>query len=398
MRRLRHNSLILPIYTPTLLLAICRSLLTPVLPLYVADFDVSYAMIGVALAGEELGTLLGDVPAGVLLRRLGQKRSMVGGLALILVCTALLFWAPSIPVVLVCRLGSGFGFALFNLGRHLYLAEMVQLHNRGRAIALFGGVTRVGFFIGPAVGGVIAARATLRTPFLLFALIAAVGLLTIILFVPGAQSPTAAAHPAPHRLWHTLRAQAKLLSVAGLGQLLAQTIRAGRRVIIPLFAADVLGLDVQQIGLIISIAAAVDMSLFLPAGWLMDRYGRKFAIVPSFLVQGVGMALIPLTAGFGGLLAVTCLIGFGNGLGSGTMMTLGADLAPAETRSEFLSTWRFIGDTGFTLGPVVVGGVADLLVLPMAALAMAASGLLASFVFGRLMPETLPRPSPPPSV
>jgi MFS family permease len=120
----------------------------------------------------------------------------------------------------------------------------------------------------------------------------------------------------------------------------------------------------------------------------MDRWGRKYAIVPSFLVQGIGLALIPLTSGFLGLAAVGGLIGFGNGLGSGTMMTLGADLAPAAARGEFLGMWRLIGDLGFTLGPSIAGAVAAALALPAAALVMGSSGVVASTIFLFLVPET----------
>jgi MFS family permease len=130
------------------------------------------------------------------------------------------------------------------------------------------------------------------------------------------------------------------------------------------------------------------MLLFYPVGVIMDRWGRKFAIVPSFIVQGIGLALIPLTSGFYSLAAVAGLIGFGNGLGSGTMMTLGADLAPADSRGEFLGMWRLIGDVGFMLGPSVAGLVAASLTLPAAALVMGSSGLVASLIFLFLVPET----------
>jgi len=130
------------------------------------------------------------------------------------------------------------------------------------------------------------------------------------------------------------------------------------------------------------------MSLFYPAGWLMDHLGRKYAILPSFLIQAAGMFLVPFTHSFGALLAAAMLIALGNGLGSGSMMTLGADLAPKESRGEFLGVWRLIGDLGHTGGPIVVGQVADLVALPMAAWALAAAGLSAGLVFGLLVPET----------
>jgi sugar phosphate permease len=106
----------------------------------------------------------------------------------------------------------------------------------------------------------------------------------------------------------------------------------------------------------------------------------------------MAMACVPFTRDFTGLLLVTTLIGFGNGLSSGAMLTLGSDLAPSKARGGFLGVWRFIGDTGSTGGPMVVGGVADLVALPTAAWAMAASGLLAALTFGLLLPETLKQP------
>ena len=101
------------------------------------------------------------------------------------------------------------------------------------------------------------------------------------------------------------------------------------------------------------------------------------------------MALIPFTTGFGSLLVVVSLIGFGNGLGSGSMMTIAADLAPTNARGEFLAMWRFIGDAGATGAPIVIGAVAGLVALPTAALVAAGAGLMTVAVFLRFVPETL---------
>jgi MFS family permease len=387
-KAIKQNPLILPIYLPTLLIAFCRGMLVPIMPLYVREFGVSYGLIGLVLAGEGIGMLIGDMPASFFLRRLGRKRAMLTGLSLYLLATMALFWARSIPEALAYTLLSGFGFSLFSLSRHIYLAEMITMAMRGRAIALFGGINRIGGFLGPAAGGMVAATWGLRIPFLLFGTVVAIAFIVIAVVIPRTYTAVPD-YATPHNLFGTMRAHYRLLAAAGAGQLFAQSIRAGRSIIIPLVGADLLGLDVQQIGLIISAAAAVDMSLFYPAGWLMDRYGRKFAIVPTFFIQAVGMALLPLSTGFITLLLITCLIGVGNGLSSGTMMTIGADLAPPANRSEFLGAWRFIGDGGSTLGPIIVGSVADLLVLQTAALALAGCGVLASLIFAHYMPEPL---------
>ena len=126
----------------------------------------------------------------------------------------------------------------------------------------------------------------------------------------------------------------------------------------------------------------------------MDRLGRKYAIVPSFVIQAIGMGLVPITGSFAGLLLAASLIGFGNGFSSGSMMTLGADLSPPDARGEFLGVWRLIGDAGHSGGPLVVGAVADAVALPAAALMMACAGLVAGTIFGLLVPETLDRRRP----
>jgi MFS family permease len=101
--------------------------------------------------------------------------------------------------------------------------------------------------------------------------------------------------------------------------------------------------------------------------------------------------LVPLAGDFSLLLGVSLLIGLGNGLGSGTMMTLGADLAPVESRGEFLGMWRFVGDFGNAGGPLVVGHIADLAGLTTAPLIVAGIGLIGAMILGGLVPETLDR-------
>ncbi len=398
----KKDALILQVYLPTFILALCHGMLIPILPIYARTFDASYTLIGIILASDGVGTLLADVPAGLLVRRFGRKRVMILGILLEVLSVLALFWAGSILHVVLLRLITGFGNALWRVSRHAYLTGITLPYRRGRAIAVFGGVNRIGSFAGPAVGGALADAFGLRLPFIVYACIGALAMIASAIFVERvdrdvtpAQAVTAEA-PAP-RLLDLFRSRSRQLAVAGTGQLMAQMARNARPIIIPLYATDVIGLDVRSVGWILSLSAAVDMTMFYPAGQIMDRYGRKVAIVPSFLIQAVGIAAIPFTGSFFSLLLATCGIGLGNGLGSGTMMTLGADLAPRAAVAEFLGAWRLVGDAGHTGCPLVVGRLADILNLGITAIAIAASGLLAAGIFAFLVPETLKdrtRPGP----
>jgi len=389
---LRQHPLVLPVYLPTFLISLAGGILAPVLPLYLREFDAGYGYVGLVLSGQAIGMLISDVPSGMAMRRLGQHRAMIIGLGIVALSTLALFWAHSIPEALGLRILSGMGFSIFGVSRHAYIAENAVITVRGRAVALFGGINRIGRFSGPAIGGMIGAAFSLRVPFLLTGILMFLALILVFVMVPRTPATqNREQNPLPtyiQGLWSTAKQQYRILATVGTGQLFAQMVRTGRDVLIPLYGADVLGLSVSQIGWISTIASAIDMLLFYPVGVIMDRWGRKFAIVPSFIIQGIGLALIPLTAGFSSLTVVAGLVGFGNGLGSGTMMTLGADLAPEDARGEFLGMWRLIGDLGFMLGPSVAGAVAGALTLPTAALVMGSSGLIASMIFLFWVPET----------
>jgi len=110
--------------------------------------------------------------------------------------------------------------------------------------------------------------------------------------------------------------------------------------------------------------------------------------VPSFAVMAIGVATIPLAHHQFGLIAASIIIGFGNGLGSGTMMTLGADLAPPGATGEFLGIWRLVGDVGAVGGPLVVGAMATALGLGASALTLAGIGVIATCTLAFLVQET----------
>jgi hypothetical protein len=70
------------------------------------------------------------------------------------------------------------------------------------------------------------------------------------------------------------------------------------------------------------------------------------------------------------------LIAVGNGLGSGIVMTLGADTAPVRGRSQFLGAWRLCGDVGNSGGPLLVSAVASVAPLATACVVIGVLGLV----------------------
>ena len=379
------------VYIPSLLLSFCQGMLLPILPIYVKSYNVNYGLVGLAIAAEGLGNLAGDLPSGVLLRKIGRKPTMLFGVGFVSLSALALSWAQVFPELIAYRLLAGVGTAMWGISRHAYIAEVAPVRERGRIIAIFGGVGRIGAFVGPAVGGAVGAVWGLKSAFLVYSVVAGGALAFCAVYLRDSHHPSPRIGPGANAgsLMHLLRQHYREFATAGSAQIFAQMIRASRQILIPIYGAEVAGLDVRSIGWILSISSALDMSMFYPAGLIMDRLGRKFSSVPSFLIQAIGMALVPFSEGFTGLLLTASIIGLGNGIGSGSMMTLGADLAPRDAMGEFLGVWRLIGDVGNGAGPLVVGGIADLLGLGASAFVMSGVGLLAASTLLLLVRETL---------
>jgi hypothetical protein len=75
------------------------------------------------------------------------------------------------------------------------------------------------------------------------------------------------------------------------------------------------------------------------------------------MLMGIALVWIPFTGSATTLLLAALLIGFGNGIGSGVLMTLGADYSPARGRPQFLGIWRLLSDSGSTGGPALLSAV-----------------------------------------
>src|SRR5690606_32978890 len=108
----------------------------------------------------------------------------------------------------------------------------------------------------------------------------------------------------------------------GLGVSLIGAVRSSRQAIIPLWAEHI-GLDAATASVVYGLAGAVDMLVFYPAGKRMDTRGRRSVAVPCMAIMGAALLLMPFTSTMGALLLVSLLLGFGNGIGSGIVMTLG---------------------------------------------------------------------------
>lgn len=349
--------------------------------------------LGATLAGAALvvtliglGSLASNIPASILTARFGERAGIVGaaGLsvgALLLCALASNLWVFAAGILLI-----GVAAAVFNLARQSYLTEAVPPLMRARAMSTLGGVGRIGLFAGPFLGALAISWLGLSGSYWI-AVVAMAAAGAVAWGLPDLPAPqeTAAAGPRP-TIGALLVTYRKLFLTVGAGILLVSVVRSSRQVVIPLWA-DNLHLDATTTSLIYGLSGAIDMLVFYPAGKIMDSRGRVAVAVPSMLLMGAALLLMPATTGAVSLLLVSLLIGFGNGIGSGLIMTLGADYAPRLGRAPFLGIWRFLADLGSTGGPALLSAITALFTLAVGISAAGAFGLIAAGVLWYSVPR-----------
>lgn len=384
-----YDRLLVPVYLPSLLMAVSQEALTILLPLYVIELGASPAFAALIVGLRGIGILLFDVPAGMLVARFGDKPVLLGGLALILLGMATLGFTTSPWAFGAAAVALGSGHAAWMLGRQSYLADICATHELGRAIAAMAGLQRGGALLGPVAGGAVAALAGYPAAFLAGAASAVIAAATVLAFAREVPAQHAHGDASLSATLRVLSRERRVLATAGSSALVLQLMRSTRQLLVPLFG-QAAGLDVASIGLAYSLGTVVDIAMFYPSGVLADRWGRKWSAVPSMLLYVAGLALLPLASGFYSLLAVAVLLGFANGIGTGVVMIIGADLARASGQhGQFLGLWRLIGDLGVSIAPLLAGALTGAAGLAAAALSVAGVGLAGSLVMAFLVAETL---------
>lgn len=419
------RGIILPAYLPTLLFSLGEGAIIPVIPVVATERGASLALAGLIAAMLMVGELAGDLPAGWLVARIGERNAMIGAalLAVIGVLVALASpttWALGIGVFLL-----GLATAVFGLARHAFLTSYVPERVRARALSTLAGVFRAGWAIGPFVAAAIIALAGSSEPVFWVLVASCFAVVVVLVLLPdpervfgavrlareasavdagagagdgdGADVSTAgraAADASSHGVFRAIVVHRAVLARIGTGVGLLAAIRASRTIILPLWAVSI-GVPPEQAALVIGVSAAIDFALFYVSGQVMDRFGRLWSAIPGIVGLAVGHLVLAVThdvpAAVAWFTGVAVLFGVANGLSSGVILTLGADLAPKANPAPFLGAYRTIGDAGQAVAPLVVAGVTSLVSIMAAAATMGVVGLIGAAALLRWVPRYVPR-------
>jgi MFS family permease len=282
----------------------------------------------------------------------------------------------------------GMGHGGVHVARQAHIDALTPGDARARSLTTLAGVWRIGNFIGPFAGAAIIAAWGLGATYVFAAITVAAGIGVLVVTAPR-HLTIPRAQRVRLKMRDVLAPHKDVLATLGVGVVLMGALRQARVVVIPLWAEHI-GMSDSGISLVFGLATAIDMVLFVPAGFIMDRFGRVWTAVPSAIALGLGAVLLPFATMAWEVAALAVVIGAGNGWGSGVVMTLGADASPEKGRAVFLGAWSIMQDVGGLLGPAVVAAGAAI-ALPVGLFATGGLGVAAAGALYKWTPRGRPR-------
>lgn len=378
-------------YLPALVLAIGTGIALPAIPTLAKTYAVSFGMASGIVTAFVLGNVAGTIPSGWLIDRFGNRVVLISAPLITSATSFAIFFSDNFTELLILRFFTGMAAQMWQMARLASISYGAAPSQRGRLVSWMFGMDSTGRLTGPIIGGFIAAAWGPRAPFLIFAAMALIALVPTSAF--GKDTPRQSKRDKKAARTMSLRdvimPRLVYFGVALFAGLTRGPLNAD---LLHLYAAFAYGLGPQQIGYLATAASCLSLPIGFTGGWIMDRFGRKRTMVPGFTGVTIAMALLAVSAY--AQLSLAWYVGLfllgvaTQALTGGSVQTVGADVAPAEARGTFLGIWRFTGQGGVALGPIIFALVADTVDYGTAFLFTSSCAAVVAFLLIRYVPET----------
>ncbi len=340
----------------TFVIMLGYGIVAPVLPNYARSFGVGYDAVGVMVAAFSLTRLLFDPVVGRFIARYGERRTATLGAIGVGVSTALTAIAPTYPLLVVFRGAGGAGSAVFFAALLSYLLRTIPSDRVGRVMSVYYASFNVGIVAGQPIGGLLARAFGVVVPIWAYA---ASCFVSAWLFHRAIRDPRRTEGDRESVGIGALPWRRPLVAVLVANGSYMWVMGAVFGTLLPLFAREEIGLSFDGVGLALAVVTGTEFLVLFPAGKASDRFGARTVMVPAFAALAVLVASIGTVDRVVPLMVLLAALGIASGYAGVPPAPMLASLAPGRLSAPGVAVFRFVGDLGFVLGPLIGGWVAS---------------------------------------
>jgi MFS family permease len=331
-------------------------MLLPALPRYVeGPLARGNVAVGLVIGAFSVSAFFLRPWAGGIADRRGRRLLMIAGASLFAVSVGGYILADSVGVLVVMRLLTGAGEALFFVGALAANVDLAPPERRGEAFSFASLALYIGLGAGPFMSEALIEHLGFHAVWIGAIGLAATAVGLALLLPPmrpepaEPSSPAGAGVPERHRLIHP----AAVLP----GIVLAATIwgMAGFLTFVPLYALD---LGMSGAGLVLGLFSGIVVAIRSLGARIPDRLGAGRSTRIALVLTTSGLALAGTWRTPTGLILSAVILGVGIALFTPALFALALEGIPPNERGSVVGTTSAFLDLGFGLGPATLGFVA----------------------------------------
>ncbi len=338
-------------------------LIIPLLPFWAEHLGAGPVGVGLILTIYALAQFVFTPILGSLSDRYGRRPVIIISLGIEALSFAFTALAGSLPLLLAARFIGGLGAS--NIGSaQAVVSDITSPAERAKGMGLIGAAIGLGFVVGPALGGALAALGT-SVPFWVAMAVAIVNMLLVMRFLPEtrtkqATSTASTSHNELFPLFAGWRQALKQPAVARMVtvNLLFTIAFTAMEAIFPLFTQHTFGWNAVQNGYIFTyIGVIIVIMQGGLVGRLVKKFGEKQLMIAGLILLAMGLALIPLGSQLALLFVALGILSIGDGAVSPTISTLLSFASPVEAKGETLGFAQGMAGLGRIIGPLAAGSL-----------------------------------------
>lgn len=295
--------------------------ITPLLPHYADDFGLSKGAAGVLTAAYAAGTLVASLPSGFVAARVGPRRALLWGLALLGLASLVFGLSRQVVLLDAARFVQGVAGALAWAGALTWLIESSPTERRGSVIGDVLGVAVAGSLLGPAIGALAESIGT--EPVFSSVLVVTALLALVALRIPEPRRGE------PQRLREVAEAITSRPVLWATWYVAAPSAMFGVVEVLAPLRIDELGGGAGLVAAGFTAGAVLEAILAPVVGRLSDRVGRFRPYALGMLICAPAVALLPVGTALWGVFAVLIAVSLGAGLCFAPALAMLSDSAEA---------------------------------------------------------------------